>query len=286
MRYLRNAYRVSVRRACQVLSLQRSSYYYESRRCEQAALRQRIKEIARTRIHYGYRRIHVLLQREGWWVNAKRVYRLYRLERLQMRHKPPRRRVMPKLREDRQPVSSPNECWSMDWMVDETYDGRRIWILTIVDNFTRVSPQLHVTRRALATNVVETLDQAAGEFGCPQRIRVDNGSQFTSKELDLWAYGHRVELDFSRPGKPTDNAFIEAFNSRFRLECLNQHWFLDLEDARAKIEAWRQDYNRVRPHGAIDNRTPMEMVQATEQACLLGCLTSRISSIELGPDNG
>lgn len=134
--------------------------------------------------------------------------------------------------------------------------------------------------------MVDTLNKAIAEFGCPQRIRVDNGSQFTSKELDLWAYAHQVVLDFSRPGKPTDNCFIEAFNSRFRLECLNQHWFLDLEDARAKIESWGQDYNPVRPHGAIDNRTPMEVVRSAEQVYLPSGSINRISNTQIGPSFG
>ena len=115
-----------------------------------------------------------------------------------------------------------------------TLNGCRIWALTIVDNFSRVSPAIWVGQQARATDVVDTLNRATAEFGCPGRIRVDNGSKFTSKELDLWAYANGVILDFSRPGKSTDNAFIEAFNSRFRWECLNQHWFLDLQDATMK----------------------------------------------------
>jgi putative transposase len=274
--FVRTCFRVSIRRACKAIPVRRSTYHYRSRRPEQAALRKRIREIAETRTRYGYRRIHVLLRREGWPINAKRVYRLYKLEKLQMRHKPPRRRVSAKLREDRRPATAPNECWSMDWMYDELFDGRRIWVLTIVDNFSRVSPRLWAGRQAKATDVVNALGSAVAEFGCPQRIRLDNGSQFTSKEMDLWAYANDVVLDFSRPGKPTDNAYSEAFNSRFRLECLNQHWFLDIEDARAKIEAWRQDYNTVRPHGAIGNQVPMALVRSE---------MGRISHTSSGPDN-
>ncbi len=136
---------------------------------------------------------------------------------------------------------------------------------------------LYCHSHARATDVVMALDRAVVEFGCPRTIRLDNGSQFTAEELDLWAYAHEVTLDFSRPGKPTDNAFSEAFNSRFRLECLNQHWFLDIEDARAKIETWRQDYNTVRPHGAIGNKVPMDLVTLKR---------SRISSTQIGPDIG
>jgi len=208
---------------------------------------------------------------------SRTFYRLYKMEKLQMRHKPPRRRVSAKLREDRRPATVPNDCWSMDLMYDELFDGRRLWVLTIVDNFSRVSPGIWVGHQAKAADVVDALNGAMAEFGAPKRIRVDNGPQFTSKEMDLWAYANGVVLDFSRPGKLTDNAFVEAFNSRFRLECLNQHWFLDIEDARAKIEAWRQDYNTVRPHGAIGNQVPMDLVRSE---------MNRISHSSAGPDIG
>ena len=259
---VRTCFRVGTRRACRVLNLHRSMYLYRSRRPEQAVLRKRIREIAETRVRYGYRRIHILLQREGWSAGRTRVYRLYRLEGLQMRHKPPRRRVMAKLREYRVPAIAPNDCWSMDWMYDQLFDGRRLWVLTLVDNFSRVCPALWVGHQARTSDVVSMLNQAVAAFGQPRSIRVDNGSQFTSREFDLWAYANGVILDFSRPGKPTDNAFIESFNARVRLECLNQHWFMDLDDARTKIELWRQDYNDVRPHSAIGERTPMIMFTA------------------------
>lgn len=237
-------------------------YLYRSRRPEQAVLRKRIREIAKVRVRYGYRRIHILLQREGWSVGRTRVYRLYRLEGLQMRHKSARRRVMAKLREDRRTAVMPNDCWSMDWMCDQLYDGRRLWVLTIVDNFSKLSPALWVGHQAKTSDVVSTLNRAVTMFGKPRSIRVDNGSQFTSREFDLWAYANGIILDFSRPGKPTDNAFVESFNARVRLECLNQHWFLDLDDARTKVESWRRDYNDVRPYSAIGERTPMTMFSA------------------------
>jgi putative transposase len=237
-------------------------YLYRSKRPEQALLRKRIREIAETRVRFGYRRIHILLQREGWSAGRTRVYRLYRLEGLQMRHKPPRRRVMAKLRDDRRSAVEPNDCWSMDWMYDQLFDGRRLWVLTLLDNFSRICPALWVGHQAKTADVMSTLNQAIAAFGKPRSIRVDNGCQFTSREFDLWAYANGVVIDFSRPGKPTDNAFIESFNARIRLECLNQHWFLDLDDARMKIESWRRDYNNVRPHSAIGETTPMIMFTA------------------------
>lgn len=240
----------------------RSVYYYCSRKDDQALLRKRIKDIAAIRVRYGYKRIHTLLQREGWQINHKRVYRLYCEEGLQMRYKSPKRRVSAKLRDDRQPALSPNECWSMDFMADQLFSGRRIRLLTIVDNFSRVSPFIGVGFSYKAHDVVAALELAVRRHGKPDRIRVDNGPEFISRDLDLWAYANKVILDFSRPGKPTDNAFIESFNSRLRQECLNQHWFLSLNDAKEKVEEWRQDYNDFRPHSALGNIPPAEFFEA------------------------
>ena len=258
--FVREAFQVSIRRACRAVPAPRATYHYRSRRPEQAPLRKRIREIAETRMRYGYRRIHVLLRREGWHVNVKRVRRLYNLEGLQMRYKPPRRRVMAKLRNDRSDATGPNQVWAMDWMYDETFDGRRLWVLTVVDTWSRVCPVMRVCRSATAMEVIGGLEQARSQYGVPKVIRVDQGSQFTSKELDLWAYTNGVTLDFSRPGKPTDNAYVESFNATVRLECLGRYWFLDLDDAREKVEDWRIDYNEVRPHSAIGDRTPLSLI--------------------------
>ncbi len=212
-------------------------------------------------IRYGYRRVHIVLRREGWPVNVKRVRRLYCLEGLQMRLKPPRRRVMAKLRSDRSDATGPNQVWAMDWMHDELFDGRRLWVLTVIDTWSRVSPVMRTCRSATAMEVIDALEQARRGFGLPPTIRVDQGSQFTSKELDLWAYANNVTLDFSRPGRPVDNAYAESFNARVRMECLGQHWFLDLDDARQKVESWRVEYNEVRPHSAIGDRTPISSIR-------------------------
>ena len=234
---------------------------YKCIRGDQAFLVKRIKEIAHVQVHYGYRRIHTLLQREGWPINVKRVYRLYCKESLQMRLKVPRRKVSIKVRMEKSLANKKNECWSMDFVSDELYSGRRIRFLTIVDNFTRESPGIGVGVSCKGTDVVGFLEKAIQEHGKPEVIKVDNGPEFISKELDLWAYGRGVKLDFSRPGKPTDNAFIESFNSRFRQECLNEHWFLSLEDAKEKAENWRKDYNENRPHSSLGNVTPKEFAQ-------------------------
>lgn len=257
--HARATWQVSVRRACRALPVDRSTYHYRPRRPEQAELSKRIKEIAETRVRYGYRRIHVLLRREGWEVNAKRVCRLYREMGLQLRNKTPKRRVKAKLRSDRATAMAANDIWAMDFVHDQLFDGTKIRALTIVDTLTRLSPASDVRQSFRGKDVVDTLERGAAEFGYPKTIRVDNGPEFVSKELDLWAYMKGVTLDFSRPGKPTDNAFIESFNGKFRTECLNANWFMSLDEARAKCEAWRRDYNEVRPHSAIGNKTPMEL---------------------------
>ena len=260
-RGLESNYAVSERRACSVLRFSRSSHRYQSVAEEQAVLRSRIKDIAAKRVAYGYRRIHLILLREGWSINHKRVYRIYTQEGLTMRTKSPKRRVSCKRRLERTKATKPNASWSMDFMADQLFNGSRFRLLTIVDNFTRESLAIEVGQGFTGEDVTAVLDQVVAERGLPGEIRVDNGTEFTSKVMDLWAYANEVKLDFSRPGKPTDNAFIESFNSLVRKECLNQHWFLSLEDAMKKIDAWRIDYNEVRPHGSIGNLTPLEFAR-------------------------
>jgi putative transposase len=165
---------------------------------------------------------------------------------------------------ERPVATDANQGWSMDFMSDELYDGRRIRLLTLVDNFTRESLAIEVSDHLGGHRVAEVLMRLGEERNLPETIRVDNGPEFISKVLDQWAYLNGVALDFSRPGKPTDNAFIEAFNGRLRQECLNESWFLSLEDAREKVEVWRQEYNRQRPHGALGNLTPVEFARVRE----------------------
>ena len=242
---------VSIRRACRVLEMDTSTYHYKSRRPGQAGLEQRIKEICQTRVRYGYRRVHVVLRREGWPVNQKRTRRIYRELGLQLRNKTPKRRVKAKLRDDRRPATRSNETWAMDFVHDQLATGQRLRVLTIVDTFSRFSPALEPRFTFRAADVVEILERVSRQVGLPATIRVDQGTEFVSRDLDLWAYQRGVTLDFSRPGKPTDNAFIEAFNSRFRAECLNAHWFMSLADAKEKMEDWRSDYKRALQHPSV-----------------------------------
>ncbi len=224
----------------------------------------RIKEIAAVRVRYGYKRIHILLKREGWKVNHKRVYRLYCQDGLNLRTKRPKRRVSAAHRVGRPPVVSVNESWSTDFVTDSLFNGRRFRALMLVDNFSRECLAIEVGQHLRGRDVVNTLNRVKSVRGIPRSIRLDNGPEFISKELDRWAYENGVILDYSRPGKPIDNALAESFNGSFRDECLNTNWFLSLEDAREKIEAWRQDYNEWRPHSSFDNLTPRQYIE--EQA--------------------
>lgn len=189
-------------------------------------------------------------------MNHKRVYRLYRLEGLRMRTRRPRRHVPSKRRELRTEALRSDERWVMDFTSDGLYDGRRIRVLTIMDHFIRERSAILVDSSIGGRRVEEPLSRLSLQGRKPQTISLDNGPEFTSRIMDQWAYLNGIELDFSRPGKPTNNAFIEAFNSRLRAECLNENRFLSLEDAREKIEEWRSYYNGERPHGALGNLAP------------------------------
>lgn len=224
------------------------------------ALRIKIKDIASSRIRYGYRRIHVLLQREGWKIKHKRLFRLYQLEGLSLRFKRPKRHVSAAHREPKQPVGTLNEVWGMDFVADELFNGRKIRALPVIDLCSRECLALTVAYRLSGADVVTTLDLIMMERGKPKSIRCDNGPEFISKALDKWAYENGVTVDFSR--KPTDNAFVESFNGRLREECLNAHWFDSIEDARIKLSAWREEYNCRRPHSSLDFQTPHEFAQA------------------------
>jgi putative transposase len=255
VRYFRVGYQVSERRACRLAGVARSSYRYRSHAADHTALRLRLRDLAATRVRYGYRRLHVLLRREGWRVNHKRVYRLYREEGLGIRVKRRKKlasvpRVLPP------PATRPQERWSLDFLSDSLANGCRFRVLTIVDNVSRMSPAIAVGTSLNGERVVTLLEGLRSTVGVPQRIAIDNGPEFISKALDAWAYQNAVQLEFSRPGKPTDNAFVESFNGRFRDECLNQHWFASLEEVRQTVEAWRIEDHTQRPHRALGQQTP------------------------------
>jgi putative transposase len=252
----RGTWTVSIRRACSVLRTETSTYHYEGKRRSQAAPVKRIKEIAETRVRYGYCRIQLLLKREGWPVNAKRIHRLYKELGLQLRNKGPKRRVRAKFRQDRCPAVQANETWAMDFVHDQLATGRKIRFLYIVDTFTRFSPALEPRFWVKAADVVDVLERVGRQVGLPRIIRVDQGPEFVSPDLDLQAHQRGVTLDISPPGKPRDNAFIESLNGKSRAEYLDAHWSISLEDARRKMEDWHRHYNEERPHSAIRKKPP------------------------------
>lgn len=258
---LRERYALSERRACAAMHFNRSSIQYRAKFAPfNAALTARIKDIAAARIRYGYRRIHVLLRREGWVVNCKRVARLYRAEGLSLRAKTPKRRKSANVRQPRLVITGANQVWSLDFMHDRLADdGRRAFrLLTIVDAFTRECLALEVARGFRSEDVIKVLNRIVARRGTPLALRCDNGTEFTATAFDQWAYWNHVQIDYSRPGKPTDNAFIESFNGRVRQELLNGSWFMTLEEARRSALRWRHDYNVNRPHRSLGNITPRE----------------------------
>jgi len=244
-----------ITRACGLVGISRSLYGYRSRRPVPEALLARIRELAEQKRRYGYRRIHVLLRREGFQVNWKRTYRLYREAGLAVRRRK-RKRIGPFERRPLPRPELPNQSWSMDFIADGLADGRRLRCLAIVDDCTRECLALEVDTSLTGQRVVAVLMRLAETRGLPESITVDHGPEFEGQALDAWAYTVGVRLAFIRPGKPIENAYIESFNGRFRDECLNEHWFVTMAQARRIIESWRIEYNTERPHSSLGNLTP------------------------------
>ena len=248
---------VSERRACEVVRLNRSTMRYAAHGRDNTGLLMRLRELAEARPRFGHMRLHLLLRREGWKANKKRTYRLYREEGLSVRTKKRKKRashlrVVPAL------PAAPNERWSMDFVADSLDDGKRFRALTVVDVFTRECLAIEADFGLNGRKVARALDSVAVSRGYPAMITVDNGSEFYSKEMDGWAWQHGVRLDFIRPGKPVENAFIESFNGRLRDECLNAEIFRDLDAARTRLLEWKRDYNEQRPHSSLGGIPPRE----------------------------
>lgn len=253
---------ISERHACRLVSAPRSSHRYRSRRPEQAEVRERLRAHAEARPRWGYRRLHVLLRREGHAINLKRTYRLYREERLMVRRRKRKRMVVM-----RRPVEVParvNERWSMDYISDSFINGRRYRILNVVDDCSHEGLASEPDTSLPAARVIQVLEELAIARGLPRSIVVDNGPEFRSQALDEWAYRRAVQLDFIEPGKPVQNPFVESFNGKMRDECLNQSWTRDVAEARVVIEEYRQDFNEVRPHSSLGQKTPSEFARTAE----------------------
>ncbi len=250
-RWIQEAYQVGARRSARIVGVCWATLLYKSRKKPQDALLRRLRELAATHVRYGYRRLTVLLRREGWKVNAKLIYRLYDEESLKVRSVE-RKKISRRDRVPQSQATAPNQCWSADFVSDKLADGRSIRILTVVDQFTRECICLKADRSMNGPKVVASLTQAITERAAvPRSLTVDNGSEFAGRAMELWAYQTGVQLCFIRPGRPVENGFIESFNGRLRDECLNVEWFSSLEDARDRLAAWREHYNHDRPHSAL-----------------------------------
>jgi putative transposase len=267
-RWAKEAYSISERRATKLLEIQRATYRYRSHCDPQTELRMRLRDLAATYVRYGYRRLTVLLRREGWDVNNKRIYRLYKEAGLFVRSKV-RRKIERRQREPKPMATKPNQCWSMDFVSVRLSDGRFARILTIVDQFTRECVGLFAAVRMSGNMVARDLDIAFAEREAqPLSITVDNGSEFTSRAMSEWAIERGVRLDFIQPGKPVENAYIESFNGRLRDECLNVVGFRTVEDLTARLAEFRHHYNGSRPHSSLNDDTPEEFAARHQPQCV------------------
>lgn len=255
----------SQRKSCELLGAHRSTIRYQSKSTSSTELLQRLKELAAERPRFGYRRLHYLLVKEGWQVNRKRILRLYREAGLQVRRKK-RKQASKASRRPLQGAERRGQAWSIDFMADSLAGGRSFRLFTMVDNCTRECPSILVNTSLPANRLIRELDQLIEIQGKPEWITLDNGPEFRGWKFDRWAYLHGIDLRFIRPGKPMENGFIESFNGRLREECLNQHCFGDLEEARSIIEDWRLDYNERRPHSSLGNRPPSEYAASLQEA--------------------
>jgi putative transposase len=258
---------ITERRACKLVGLDRSSYRYEPRSDHNQELRQELVNLARQKPRYGYRRLHALLTRRGFPVSAQRVYRLYRTEGLMVRR-------LKRKRLARVPVAShvirSNQEWALDFVADALATGRGIRALTVVDAFTRENLSLEVDTSLSSRRVTRALEAVIERRGTPEAIRCDNGPELTSRHFLSWCEERKIQLIHIQPGKPMQNGHIESFNGRLRDECLNANWFHNLADARAKIRAWRDEYNGERPHSSLGYRTPNEFAGMLESSAMTG----------------
>ena len=255
--WARATYRVSERRACRALEVERTMVRYRPHGRDDRPVRARLRELAHARPAFGHKRLHVLIRREGWRINHKKTHRLYKVEGLQLKPRRPRRRRAVLGRAGGVLVTQPNQRWAMDFMHDTLAGGRTIRIFTVVDVCTRECVALVAAPQFRGTDVATQLSTAGDARGAlPVVVQCDNGTEFTSTALDHWAYWNHVQLDYSRPGKPVDNCVCEAFNGSLRRECLSQHWFATLAEAQLVLDAWRQDYNDHRPHTTLGLQPP------------------------------
>lgn len=258
--HITKVYDVSERRACAVLQADRSMVRYQSKRGDDIALRDAIKRISAERKRFGYRRIHVMIEREGFHVNHKKLRRIYREEGLQVRKRSGRKRALG----TRRPMIVPeavNQRWSLDFVSDAFTDGRRLRIFAVVDDYSRECLGLIADTSISGQRVARELDAVIAQRGKPEMIVSDNGTEFTSQAILRWSQNAGIEWHYIAPGKPMQNAFIESFNGRLRDECLNENLFSSLDEAREVLRNWKEDYNQIRPHSALGNIAPAEFAK-------------------------
>jgi len=255
VRHLQAHYGFSGRRACRVLSCNRKTAAHVSHRGSDELLRTRLQELAHQKVRWGYKMLCGTLRQEGWSVNHKKVYRIYKEEKLELRRKG-KKRFKSELRGQPELPTAANQLWTMDFVSDALCDGRSFRTLNLVDAFTRQCLAIETDTSLSGERVVRVLEGVLAKRDKPQVIQIDNGPEFRSKALDMWASKNEVKLHFIEPGKPQQNGLIESFNGRFRDECLNQEWFTSLHEARQLIEAWRMGYNTQRPHSSLGYLPP------------------------------
>jgi putative transposase len=266
VRDIREHFGHSEKRACSLVGMTRSSYRYEPKASDDTGLRIRLKALAQKKRRYGVRTLHLLLKKEGLVVNHKRTERIYREEGLALRVK--RRKKLPSTLRSPLPVPTrANTHWAIDFIHDSTASGKRFRCLSVLDIYSRECLALRVDTSISGRAVVDTLLRVIETRGIPTTIVADNGPEFTGKAFQSWAEDKKIHIAFIRPGKPIDNAFIESFQGKFRDQCLNEHWFTSLQQARELIEQWRHEYNHERPHRSLRGLTPSEFA---EKAVLTG----------------
>jgi putative transposase len=271
-----NEFHYSEREACKLMTIDRTSYRYRPRPDHNTELRSELHAIARQKPRYGYRRLHALLERRGCKASLQRVWRIYRKEHLAVRRLKRKRLVRPA--PEGTLLSRANQEWAIDFVADGLATGRGLRILTVVDSFTRECPAIEVDTGLSSRRVTRVLDWIICQRGAPEVIRCDNGPEFTSRHFLAWCEQKGIRLLHIQPGRPMQNGHVESFNGRFRDECLNQHWFTTLADAKEKIEKWRVEYNRERPHSSLAYRTPEEYAETCSR------LTNGMSITAIPPD--
>ncbi len=257
MALVHEQFQVSERRACKLLGVDRSTYRYEPRPDHNTDLREKLVTLARQKPRYGYRRLHVLLERRGQKASVMRLYRLYREEGLAVRRLKRKRLSRPEAKPPLHVRS--NQEWALDFVADTLGTGRGIRVLAVVDAFTRECLGLEVDTSLSSRRVTRTLDRIIEARGTPESLRCDNGPELASRHIIGWCEEKKINLVHIQPGKPMQNGHVESFNGRFRDECLNASWFRTLADAREKISSWRDEYNGERPHSSLDYRTPVSL---------------------------